>query len=365
MVLDVDKLAGPPARGKAWYGHLWADWIELLCLTSSDGEISSSDVIDLLWESEDLGDLDDVDVTGAPVSGAFVPEEELEERNRLDFLLGEEPYDRGIELAEPEPAAVDDARERQVGEWFHHFEYRTTAFGDCYPFAVDPGLLRLKSHAQSDQHCRLYLFLLLSSNLNYVGRSDEGRLAAHFEIVSLAALKAYFPRPWKVWLFGTSRFNKGRYSGNIWDKIRLLATDLGEPVGHGCKSAQEDPRNTGDRGLDVVAYRSFAPAARGQAIAFGQCTCEKGWPDKQLEAHSAKWRPLIQFKVNSIAFTFIPYCYRDAGGGWHDSTIVGDCVLVDRVRIVQLARNRMAVLERLHPYAGLVRDACADRRPVP
>src|SRR5258705_13407346 len=85
--------------------HLWADYIELLCLISIDGRISKADILDK-WQEE----------------------------SSLNKFL--EDQDDG--LSDERTDVRDSKRERKSDDWFGHLTYRSSVFGtnNCYHFEI-------------------------------------------------------------------------------------------------------------------------------------------------------------------------------------------------------------------------------------
>ncbi len=303
--------------------HEIADYIELLCLVSQDGRFSKADVLDLVRERvEDLGE-------GKPTEVPDVEDEELVE-------------DQGLDTAEDVgPIVANDKWDQRVNDWFKTLEFRVRVFTDRYPFNLvrNGSVLTLRgSKLRMNQQRRLYVFLLLASNLRYFTKTDQTSIASIFEVASWYALERYLPADAKVHMFGRHALNTGDYSGSLWGKVNKLAANIGEKVV--CQKSDFKPTNTGDAGLDVVGWLPFDleenEMARGFLLVFGQCACATDWPKKQYETHYDTWKNYISFTTYPLRLTFIPYCFRDANGNWFDWTKIGMTVLVDRSRIMNL-----------------------------
>jgi len=329
--------------------HEIADYIELLCLVSQDGRVSKADVIDLVRERvEDLGE-------GKPTDLPDIEDEELIEDQGLD-----KPEDAG-------PIVANDKWEERINDWFKNLDYRVRSFAESYPFRLIKNgtvLVLRGSKLRMNQQRKLYVFLLLASNLRYFTKPDQTSIASIFEVASWHALARYLPGDAKVYMFGRHALNTGNYSGSLWGKVNRLAADIGEKVV--CEKSDFKPTNTGDAGLDLVGWLPFEHTSdemtRGFLLAFGQCACATNWPKKQYETHYDTWKNYISFTAYPFRLTFIPYCFRDATGDWFDWTKIGMTVLVDRPRLMNLIGTSP---KKLKPHiARHVDDVLKNARSV-
>jgi hypothetical protein len=192
---------------------------------------------------------------------------------------------------------------------------------------------------------KMYLFLLLSANLRCFDKQRQGHLAAAFEVASLEALRQYLPKESTVRQFGKNALRSPRhYPGPIWQKVQKLAGDIRENLA--CAEANFSPRSTGDEGLDLVAWLPIGKSdvAPGVLTVFAQATCSDEWVGKQLDSSAVSWHPFISFTVAPTNIVFIPFCYRDSRGEWFNRTDIKNSILVDRVRLVQLLREKSRTL---------------------
>jgi hypothetical protein len=287
--------------------HIWADYIELLCLVNVDRMISKADLLDRIQERKDLGGEIDGD----------------EEEKDLDV--------------EPSLAAVDDKFVRQVEEWFQHLEYRAHVFNEFYPFYQSPDYLFRLREEITKEHL-LYFFLLLSSSLRYI-KGRKSLLTGCFEVISARALKAALPKGAEVHLFGSSNPIKARtrYKGHLWHKINQLARDIGEKVI--VPESEFSKYNVGDKGLDVVGWVPLGDKASGLLLVFGQCACTEDWVKKQHSSHASAWRSTMTFIAPPSNMAFIPFCFRNIDGSWHKARNIYESIVVDRQRLIYLLRD--------------------------
>ena len=325
-LLDLEEL--PRTRCM----HVWADYVELRCLASAD-DVSRADVVGWVTKEKDARD------------GVGEPDGSVEEPGSGTDALSTE-LRRGL--------GVDDV--------FGHLEYRASVFKESYPFRLPGDGSRLIRKSRMTSKRRLYAFFLLAANLRAISDlSHRDEFTSAFERSCVAALKCYLPHPARVYAFGKSASNKGRYSGKLTEKVQRLAEDLGESV---LASPEDlDARGSGDKGLDVVGWLPMTDGARGLLVMLAQCACgaDEDWERKQFSSHAVAWRDVIRFKVLPTNCTFIPHCYRNVDGAWYDDTRVCDTILMDRQRLVSLLKDKALSLREL-PH-DLVCRALAEREP--
>jgi hypothetical protein len=201
---------------------------------------------------------------------------------------------------------------------------------------VEQGLLRVKEKDAP------YNLLLLLSFTNPT--SGHGGTAVLFERLCTLAAHNYFggeENNAEAIRFGAPRKTPfAKFS----QAIDNLCGQLGE--GMGCK----DPAlasDTGDRGLDIVAWKHFPDRKPGKLVAFGQCSSGSGdWTKKLNELDgtkfSKKWLQ-EQLLVPPIRFFFVPR--RISNDHWRLVGIDAGIVF-DRCRIASCLPELDAVLKR-------------------
>lgn len=268
-------------------------------MTNPDGEISMDEVITRVYYS---------------VEYEATREVEIEEGVQAEEYVGE----------------FKDNQTTAGTDWFRQLEYREAAFRDHYPFCVKNNRLICRYDLSEKQ--RLYTFLLLCSGLRMVTRKHWHLLTTAFELVSAKALEGYLPG-FTVHHFGKTPAGDRQYSNKLVEAIDQLANNLRER--NISQPEHIGDKNTGDGGLDVVAWRhayhqDYAP---GSLICFCQCTCSNEWVNKQDESHYINWQRRINFIHRPANLIFIPFCFRDSSGGWFAEHRIRESVLIDRLRI--------------------------------
>jgi len=299
----IENIANLESLPKPKSEHLWADYIELLALQNLDSEMTRADLLSRVQERKDLGEIESVGLN--------------EESNG---------------------ATVDDKLDLFINDCFMQIEYRIGAFEDVYPFmlAEKGRILRRKEKLSSLN--KLYVFFLLAANLRYINEKRRHDITSMFEIASLEALKNYLPRNASTILFGSNPRNTNeRYKGKLSKKIFNLAEDLHErPL---IQEEDVDERNSGDAGLDIVAYLPFEDKAEGMLYIFCQCACSEDWVSKQHDCSHQAWENKIKFTSLFPHMVFMPFCFRDATGRWFDHLKIYKSILIDRVRLINLLKN--------------------------
>lgn len=330
MAIESIDLEKPPVSTNE---YLSADYIELLCLISIDGIKSKEQVASRIFK------LDDVNADSEDLR----EEAEIEESEVLHV------DDEAKHLA-PLRSRLSEKKEKQAVDWFAQLEFRVGVYEDFYPFYLskDKGILSRKE--EITQKNRLYIYLLLASNLDYFSKAIQIRLANHFEIASITALKQYLSPLSEVYLFGNNPLNKGRYSGSLWERIVRFSNDIGDRPRR--EQRYYPSTRQGERGLDVVGWIPLADKREGLFVVTGQCACgpEKNWEDKQLTSHPVRWNTHINFTATPINTIFIPHSFRHSNGEWYDITRINDSVLFDRLRLIYLLNNVYNSLDDKLPY---------------
>ncbi|WP_129336313.1 hypothetical protein [Cellulomonas endophytica] len=337
-MLEVEALSTPPAQKELYY---LADFLELLCMTDPERSFSADRLSNLLEFSADFGSLskDALDGDLADVvdqlSGVVV------EPDALDLFPSAAPedVDRGsVEDEEDDEALPHFGREAELSEervvWcrnlFALLARRERSLSADYPFRVERELMRIKFVEPASASGRLYLFYLACSTLNYSTAATRSRLTKSFERVSKQVQERLTPN-FNVEIFGTSE--EGRFAGGAFDKLEALARELETTVM--ATRSEFHPSDSGDHGLDIVAWYAFNDSAGAVPAYFGQCACGKKWDGKQYEASPMRWRQLLHLKVDPQVVIYIPHYFRGSGDDWYAPSDVST-VLIDRLRAVRL-----------------------------
>lgn len=295
-------------EGKDFY--VWGDYIELLCLVNVDHEVSKAYILDRLFEREDLGE-------------SHIEEEE-----------------------EEDVAVYRDKNELFIDDCFRYLASRLAMVENSYPFQLTPDgdtIIRIPSLTRKHY---LYLFFLYAANLRYTApKALTNILTSKFEHLSASALRSSLPDHAEVHVFGTSAEQNGHFTGSLWNKIQTLAEDLGESPR--VTQASFSRHNSGDNGLDIVAWIPLGDRVPGLFVVFGQCACTLDWVTKQFSSSAQRWRSYIPITAEPYNVAFIPHYFRDSAGVWYAEHEIAGTVLIDRMRFIHALKSNPAILDQL------------------
>ena len=211
----------------------------------------------------------------------------------------------------------------------------------AYPFKIpsdENDIILLKERLTGSQ--KAYLFLLVCSSLKYINPSKTNIIAREFEKACLSIFKYCLPEGATVkgnW----ANPNPGEdcYTGTLPDKLKAIAKDI-KCSGDAINEDDYDPRDTGDDGIDLVAWHGMYDDRPGIPIAVGQCGCSRTeWQFKQFEASWYRHKttfPLISPWMN---FYFCPLDLWKERGKWRKGAKIKDAVFVDRYRILKIVQE--------------------------
>jgi hypothetical protein len=255
--------------------HTIADFMEILCLTSIDKEISLEDLEDHLRD------------------------------NSNSYLNSE---DKKFDINE-------------------QINWRSEAFIDKYPFIVDGHLIKLNSDLSLKN--KVYIFLLISANLPLI--TDKNSFTKSFEDLSLLSLIEMTGSKAESKVFAR---NTQHFTGSKPERLNELFEMTGN-IGH-CKPSDFRPRDSGDGGIDLVSYYKADHYESGNIMSIlAQCACSRsGWSKKQNDASYDRLCNLVQVNNRWNNMLFTPICFRDNNGNWPFKAEVQNNILFDRLRIV-------------------------------
>lgn len=273
-----------------------ADFVELSCLLHPEKALERDEVASLYGANADTNDLNDF--------------------NMLDDNV----------------SANSDLQLSRVNMYLEHIQYRSLAFSKVYPFSYSHSSGELCLRDNIDDYQKQYIYLLLASSLRNIDNQTRSSLTEDFEQLCAQALRLYLGGAPVV-----RRFGKGKnsdYSGGKYEKISQLAKDIFESA----KVKIDDfyPGDTGDEGLDLVAWFPVHDDSPNRLLVFAQCACGVDWTIKQSSSGFDKWDGLISLTTRPVNTLFIPYCFRDASGAWYQPQKIHKTVMFDRLRLMRL-----------------------------
>lgn len=310
--------------------YLWCDYIELRCLVHPDKQFSRQDLIEVIDESRSAGVEQDE---------AVADDSEFDEDEEADEVedAAEDDGD-GDDDADAMPA--NDKKEARAADLFSSIDARMALFGTAYPFELSDAGHRLVLKADFNEEQSLYLQLLLSSSLKFVPKTRRKELTGPFEGLSAKIFRGLMPAGWEVHQFGAA--NSTRYHGHLFTRMEALAQDW--RANHILKREDYKATNAGDGGLDLVAWHPLGDDGRvGIPIAAAQCGCAATeWQLKPLEASPATLNTKLWVQHPWATYYFMPQDLlkpQDAGSGWQRRDKLVQSIVIDRLRIVRLARQ--------------------------
>lgn len=243
---------------------------------------------------------------------------------------------------------IKRARETAIGRDAHYesrwrdlagfAELRKTEFGEAYPFSLsdDGDTLFFNFTGQSEQSA--YLSLLLSSLMRHIPEKERGQVGRFFEEVSQIIFRSLMPQGMEVHPTWANAGEGARYKGPLYAKMKSVAQDIRCTANFKPRDFKQN--DTGDGGLDLIAWHSMCDDREGLPIAFAQSGCSKeDWKFKHLEASPVKHYRHLPVMHPWATYYFLPLDLRDSDGGWAYQSDIGQAIIVDRLRILRLSNQ--------------------------
>ena len=195
-------------------------------------------------------------------------------------------------------AKQNDEDESFVREVFILLKHRSRSFDNDYPF--DCSDERLSFIDTLDAKQKIYIFLLLASNLNLF-KDYQSVITTEFEIISKKALESYLPKFAEVKNFGKN----SEFTGSACEKVRKLADCMNLTVNEEYLDSVSS-KGTQDLGLDVVGWLPLEDKIGNHISVFAQCACGKEWNKKLNETR--RYNKFLNLYLSDITHSlFIPY----------------------------------------------------------
>ena len=295
----TEILRGLDIKPRHSYPFLWADYVELLTLCGESSYFSRSNLEELQQEGGEL-QIDDED--GANLSSAM-----------QDDIISNQWDEIKDKLLQ---------RQSTVTAW---------------PFQFKGNSLQSAFDTHNSAH-RLYMVLLLASSLRLCPKSRVNEVSAALEEVAYLLFKYMLPKGWSVKPFGAHQTIAEGYTGPLRNKLEKLAVDI-----HGTLMKQVDDydsRDTGDGGIDVVAWDSLGDDRGHMPVIFAQCGCSpRDWEHKQLSVTPAAIESHIATQHPGAAYYITPHDLSASNQKWERASHVAKVVVLDRRRLMYLAEH--------------------------
>lgn len=214
---------------------------------------------------------------------------------------------------------------------------RKIEFDDAYPFSLsdDEDTIELTDGQLTRAH-NFYLTLLICSSMAYI--PAKAAIARVFEECSLRVFRNLMPVGSEVHPAWAAGGQAARYQGNLPDKYRAIAGDIrATPT---FKDRDFKGGDHGDGGIDIVAWHPMGDTRESIPSAFAQCGCSReDWRRKHIEASPAKLRAKMNPHHPWATYYFMPIDLRWSDGDWANKSDFGDAIMVDRLRLIRLAKQ--------------------------
>lgn len=300
---------------------MFADWIELLALTSSRNSASRADIVRLVAKQSDRDHGIELD----PDTG-----EELE-----------------TEILESGPSVLADNVADELA-------FRAKALEGSYPFVLrvrtETWSVELSSAALETPARRIYIFCLLVSVLRD-GRLISGPIKAEAkkDFAQLFQSIAYLAATQLMGNGGLS-FGYPRADGTKFlEAIRQFTTSFG--IGESRTNFfPSSSRKEKDEGIDVIAWRGFADGRPGRALLLGQVASGNDWLHKPVQTAVGRFFDWFvthpsKFYLPAIFIPFVQHhVFEPVKSEAYEAAVQDYCrrieitfgLVIDRLRIVEL-----------------------------
>jgi hypothetical protein len=336
MTESVLKNVGAPPKAGRHDLYRWCDYIELRCLTHKDHRFSRDALMESISENADTRSDDAHD-------------EEIED--------AETEQQASISQVD-DSATVQDRHEAHAALCFKSLRWRAQTFSDHWPFTLDEHAFEICIKPGLTEVQRFYLSLLLSASLSYVPQKRRTGLTGLFEKASIEIMRKLMPMGAEVHAFGAAQST--RYTGHLFDRLAKLAKEVRGSLD--LKKQHFAERNSGDGGLDIVAWHGLGDERKGIPIAFAQCGCTAdGWPDKMLQASPARLSGHFKTLHDWATYYFMPLDLSteiDDEMDWHRFPDFSRAIVIDRLRFVRLINMYKIPLVAMTAHDH-VDEACA------
>lgn len=220
---------------------------------------------------------------------------------------------------------------------------RKQVYSDYYPFDIseDRNTISLK---KIDQQKVFYIFLLIASSLRLIKPNSRKTLTSNFEVLTVKVLEKLMPT--HSIIKATGKGSNAAYKGKSYEKLRAIAKDIRGKVIF--NDNDFSPYDTGDTGIDAVAWYPMYDNRCGIPIAFAQSGCSPDdWESKQFEASPVSLYNKINTMHPWITYYFLPLDHRSSSDCWMRGNKWGQVIPVDRLRIINIVKNEKISLEYL------------------
>lgn len=225
---------------------------------------------------------------------------------------------------------------------------RGVAFGDSYPFQLDEDYdnLCLNTQQENSEHQSLYICLLLASSLRLVENTEQPKLTRFFEEFSYHIFRQLLPVGAEIKATWAQGGKDAPYQGTLFNKMQAIASDIRCTANF--KERDFRPSNSGDGGIDIIAWHPMTDDRSSIPISFAQCGCSTTeWKFKQLEASPAKHGSHLPTTHPWATYYFLPIDLRESDGDWARASDIGAAIIVDRLRLLNIGKTIDQLTQKL------------------
>lgn len=212
---------------------------------------------------------------------------------------------------------------------------RKLEFKMDYPFSISEDEDTLTMDKDGSAAHRLYIGLLISASMRHLPNGRKGEIARAFEETCFALFSRLMPEGSEVRATWAGGGAEAPYKGNLYEKMTHIASDIRCTAN--IKPTDFKLNNSGDGGIDLIAWHGMEDEREGIPISFAQCGCSREeWRFKQTESswfmHCRKL-PVMHPWAN---YYFLPLDLREFNGDWAYKSEIGPAIIIDRLRIMRL-----------------------------
>jgi len=245
---------------------------------------------------------------------------ELSTTDVADVLMEEEIYE-----------TEDFARQMVTNAWAE-LHKRRSWIGESYAFKLDSMWIRRKEDWKSFAAHTFCLLLSLAPSYDWwTGEfgpdyTDQGDM---FELLTLESLVFHFSG-WTVYQTGWTRVN----TAGLQQIVSDVANRLGEELVH---PELWDQPTAKEMGLDLLCYRAFSDGRVGIPVYLIQCASGGNWRNKRHTPDLHVWNDMIGFRNQPQRAFSVPFSFSEPE--FTRNCVVVKGLFLDRCRLLKGSNN--------------------------
>jgi len=213
---------------------------------------------------------------------------------------------------------------------------RIIEFGHAYPFKLTDEYKTVYLDYKNTPQQDFYLFLLIASSMRFISSQKQHEVARVFEETCFTVFRHILPSGSEVKATWAGGGNAAIYTGTLFEKMKAVADDIRCTANFDRDDFKAT--DTGDGGIDIIAWHPMEDNRQGIPIAFAQCGCSTtDWTFKQLEASPAAHLHHLPVIHPWATYYFLPLDLRRPDGDWGCKSKIKQAIVVDRLRMARLA----------------------------